>query len=436
MKRAAKLKHTYILCKWLIIFSISFLAQSALIAQTTAKQDGRVRGWSTDIDTLLFIMKTQHYVYRERPLPDSLVSAAATLKTKIAQFSDERMLTELERLAFFMRDGHSYILPVSRKFPTFYLPIQFYIFSDGVYVIDADPANKDLIGSKVLSIQGVSIEKLLTDMDSFIHQDNKFTVKWFAPSILRFRSLYESYELKGGSPDVKMILQQKGGRNTERAITFIPASDFHSIPKLIPSQLAGSVVPPLYLSNVQDNFWFKQLPGKRTLYFQFNQVEDRPDETLDSFGKRFADTLLKIKPALLIVDVRHNNGGNLALLPTLIDGITNFEKSNTQSKIVIITGRNTFSAAQVFISLMNKNTHSLFAGEPSSSSPNFVGEGNYIMLPYSGAMGSISNKYHESIPGDTRKWIAPDIPVSLSSEAYFKNQDPVLEAILKKFKQI
>jgi hypothetical protein len=47
-------------------------------------------------------------------------------------------------------------------------------------------------------------------------------------------------------------------------------------------------------------------------------------------------------------------------------------------------------------------------------------------------MGSISNKYHENIPGDHRRWIAPDFPVSLSSQAYFKNQDPVVEFILKK----
>jgi len=68
---------------------------------------------------------------------------------------------------------------------------------------------------------------------------------------------------------------------------------------------------------------------------------------------------------------------------------------------------------------------------PSSSSPNFVGEGNYILLPYSGAMGSISNKYHEQIPGDKRLWIQPDLPVTLSSAEYFVNDDPVVDLLLK-----
>ena len=87
---------------------------------------------------------------------------------------------------------------------------------------------------------------------------------------------------------------------------------------------------------------------------------------------------------MFVIDVRNNNGGNLDLLPPLTNVIKQFEQQNSASKIVVITGRNTFSAAQVFITLLNRDTHALFAGEPSSSSPNFVGEGNYIMLPYSG----------------------------------------------------
>jgi len=84
--------------------------------------------------------------------------------------------------------------------------------------------------------------------------------------------------------------------------------------------------------------------------------------------------------------------------------------------------------------LINKETKALFAGEPSSSSPNFVGEeGNTIMLPWSGAIGNISNRYHENIPGDKRKWIQPDMYVTLSSKAYFENRDPVMEYIRKKF---
>src|SRR5882724_547979 len=143
-----------------------------ILPGNTSGQDGqqeeRVKGWQSDIDSLLSLMKTQHYVYRSKPLPEQLLIKAADLKTKVAGFSDERMLLELERLAYYMHDGHSYILPVARRVQTFCMPIQFYLFSDGTYIIDADEPYKNLIGCKVLSIHGVDIDRLVNDMNSYV----------------------------------------------------------------------------------------------------------------------------------------------------------------------------------------------------------------------------------------------------------------------------
>ena len=96
----------------------------------------------------------------------------------------------------------------------------------------------------------------------------------------------------------------------------------------------------------------------------------------------------------------------------------------------MLTGRNTFSAAQIFISQLDRTGHATFAGESSSSKPNFVGEENDLTLPWSGAIASISNRYHETIPGDTRSAIEPRIRRTLAAADYFANRDPVLEAVL------
>lgn len=146
------------------------------------------------------------------------------------------------------------------------------------------------------------------------------------------------------------------------------------------------------------------------------------------------DEALTAKPhQLLVIDLRHNNGGNADLLPPLLQTVKKFESNNPQSKIVVITGRNTFSAAQIFINLMSRDTKAIFAGEPSSSKPNFVGEENQIVFPWSGAMGSISNRYHESMPGDNRQWIEPQIKIELSSRDYFAGRDPVLDTVTKRY---
>jgi len=43
---------------------------------------------------------------------------------------------------------------------------------------------------------------------------------------------------------------------------------------------------------------------------------------------------------------------------------------------------------------------------------------------------TISTRYHQTDDQDQRTWIAPKIPVQLSSEDYFANRDPVLDAVL------
>ena len=89
--------------------------------------------------------------------------------------------------------------------------------------------------------------------------------------------------------------------------------------------------------------------------------------------------------------------------------------------------------AQNFSTNVERLTNAVFAGEPTGSSPKFTGEGAiWFELPYSRARASISNWYHQfTFWSDTRLWIAPDVPVALSSGDYFAGRDPALEAVLE-----
>jgi hypothetical protein len=211
----------------------------------------------------------------------------------------------------------------------------------------------------------------------------------------------------------------------------VNAPPLRGVPKLPPSKVPGAPAAPLYLKNVPQNFWFTPLGGDSVLYVQFNQVQDAPDETLAAFAGRLAATLTAGHPRTLIVDVRHNNGGNLGLLTPLVNVLHDYDSSRPDARTYVLMGRNTFSAAQVFLGRMDRETNARFAGEPSSSRPNFVGEENPVQLPWSGAIGSISNRYHETIPGDTREWIAPSIRYSPSARDYFANKDSLLDLVLR-----
>lgn len=414
--------------KTIVIILLSIISFTSVNCQT-----GRIKAWAGDIDHLLARIKEQHYVYRNKELPPAMVRRAEELKAHAVEYSDERMLIELQGLMYHLGDGHSYILPLGAQVvQSRFLPLHFYEFSDGIFVIDADDANARLIGMKIRSIANVEPEKILRDMVTFISQDNANGAKWIGPVFMRSRGLLERYGLAKGAESAVIRFEDRQGKIIETAVPFVVPSNFRGIPKMVPGKNTPADKIPLYLANIGDSFWFRHLPENKAVYFQFNQVMNKENETLSSFSIRLDAELKAKNPSLLIVDVRHNNGGNGDLTPPLVTVLKEYESSQ-KGKIVIITGRNTFSAAQIFISHMDKETNAVFAGEPSSSKPNFVGEENEVVLPYSGARGSISNRYHENIPGDTRKWIAPELEVPLSSKNYFENRDPVLEAVLRKY---
>jgi hypothetical protein len=391
---------------------------------------GRVAGWRSDIAYYLDQLKQRHYVYRNRSLPPALIEAASRVSRNVPIYSDQRMLAEFEYLSSFAGDGHTYMLPFgARRVPAQMLPLRMYLFTDGLYVIDAFAGYERWIGARVIQIGDTPAETVIERMRPALSVDNRFGYLWVAPPLLSFRGMLEKFADGIDTGDVALTLHLRGGKNVRVRIPTVAAPPLRGIPKLPPSKVVDAPLPPIYLSNVGENFWFRDL-SNGILYFQFNQVMDAPQETLASFSKRLGDHVRETKPSAIIVDVRHNNGGNLTLLPPLMTAFREYEASNPAGQIYVLMGRNTFSAAQFFLGVMDAQTRAIFAGEPSSSKPNFVGEESQVVLPWSGAMGSISDQYHETIPGDRREWIKPEIAYLPTSTDYFANRDPLLQKVL------
>jgi hypothetical protein len=416
------------------VFCAATAAPVPLPAQvaTAAVADSadRVAGWRSDIAWWLERLREQHYVYRSKPLPRALVDAAAVLSRNVARYSDERMLFEMQRLAAFVGDGHTYILPLgARRVPGTVLPVRFYLFSDGLYVVDAQPGWESWIGSRLERVGTVPAERVLSRLKPAISADNEHAWKWILPPFVNIRGALEIATDGVRGDSVLLTLRGREGRVRRVAMPTLPPPRMQGVPKLGPSKLPGVATPPLWLRDVQRTYWFEAL-SEQTLYVQFNQVRNAPDESLAQFAARLDSALITRRPKAVVLDVRHNNGGNSYLYPPLIEALERFEAASPDNRLYVLIGRNTFSAAQNFIAQLDRRTKAVFVGEPSSSKPNFVGEENGVILPWSGAMGSISNRYHENMPGDTRPWIPVAIAVELSSAQYFAGEDPVLQAAL------
>lgn len=388
----------------------------------------RVDGWTADIDHWLAKLEQEHYVCKEHGVPDALAERIDWLREALPRLSDQRVLLELQRCAALAGDGHTYLLPFSKRVETTALPLSFYFFADGLFVIDAEGEATQWIGCKVVAIGKTSAAVLEARLADYVSRDNAQGIRWVGPTFLRYTGTLEAIADGVDPARVALTLERGDGERVEA--TFVPrrAEPLHGLPKLIPSRLAGAPAP-LYLQDVPRMHAVRAL-DERTLYVPFNQVMDAPDESLAQFAALIGKQVAEKKPQRLVIDVRHNNGGNSDLLGPLLDELQRFEKSRPDAKLWILMGRNTFSAAQIFLGRADRLTNARFAGESSSSRPNFVGEEHEVVLPWSGMLGSISNRYHETIPGDTREFIAPDLAYELTSADYFANRDLLLECVL------
>ena len=90
------------------------------------------------------------------------------------------------------------------------------------------------------------------------------------------------------------------------------------------------------------------------------------------------------------------------------------------------------TVTQTFVNVLDALTNAIFVGEPTGSRANFAGEGGFLLLPcHPELRANISTAYHQgTMWEDHRLWIAPDVPVSLSSADYFAGKDPVLNAVV------
>lgn len=208
-----------------------------LFAQRLFKID-----WQKDVDSLNVLIKREHYVFSKNDLPRKYHKYLFDLKLNASDYTDERMLLELNKLMVQLGDGHSYVLPFGPKnIESYFLPVSFYWFSEGLFVIDAEKPYESLIGSKVVSINNLDIKRVLKLSIQYVHHDNKMTQKWLAPSFLRFKALYEIMGLSSNKDSIDIKFLNSTGEKFNMKIPFVQVHDLKGVPKLMhPRNLTNS----------------------------------------------------------------------------------------------------------------------------------------------------------------------------------------------------
>ena len=393
----------------------------------SAAQLPRDAGWRRDIQHLLAEMKRIEPRFHDQPITPAILRQAEQLSGSVPTLSDEQIYVGIERIISSLGHGHSGLFPFvpSRRAFT-QLPVQFWAFPEGIHIVNASGEAASLIGARLISIEGTPGFDALRQVGSVQSNESGPQVLWTGAYHLGVAQMLKGLGIARDADSIELELRLPDGQTVRRALQTIP---LERRPKLVPPP---HVPAPLFLQRVPQAHWFQELRADDAMYVQVNQVTPSREETLPQFGVRLRQALAASTAHNLILDLRHNNGGDTSTYPELVRTIVSFTAQSGKHLYVII-GRDTYSAAANLIADLERFADPIFVGEPSSMSGNNAGDESHFVLPYSGIRGAFSSvRWQLSHPWDTRRSIVPQIPVPLTAKAYFRGEDPALETILRR----
>ena len=366
-------------------------------------------------------------------------SSIDNLEHALPRLTTNQAKVEFLRLVAMINDGHTRARP--ETLGNHMLPVRVRFFADGLYVEAAASEFASLVGGRVRRIGALSEDEAYARVRPLIavDSDNEYRRRLLAADLLITPEVLAGLGVSADAGTVTLTVERDGHEQVAR----LPAVPFriwsnHGWPVIPPgwvdARRSATAPAPLWLRSTHRNYWHEFLPDGRTLYVQYNNVEDQSGgETIAHYFPRVFMEAAARRVSRLVIDLRLNGGGNNELNRPIWHALLRSPQFNQKGRLWVLIGPQTFSAAMNFVDELELNTNVLFAGEPTGETPNMWGDPAGVTLPNSGIVVQASTLWWQfADPRDHRPFRAPDLLVPLTFADYSRNIDPVLEAILKR----
>ncbi|HEX6573508.1 MAG TPA: hypothetical protein VF042_00940 [Gemmatimonadaceae bacterium] len=420
------------------------VALAALASRTAASQSklqldtAQVRQWREDIEFVRREAPARHANLFHDMTQGQFDSALTSIETRLPTLARHQVIVELQKVAAMIKDGHSNIGPWRDSLIAFHtLPVALYWFDDGLRVRAADSAHKSLLGARVTRIGSLDVDSAIARVTPLISRDNEMGIRAFAPFFLVMPEILHATGISAQPDEADMTFDVRGKSQTVklRSSGLFPMltgdADKSWLPRSGWVDARDAAPAPLWLSKGIDTYWYSYLPETKALYMEVNTIQQKSNDSLNVFMKRAIAAADSAGAERLVLDLRLNGGGNGSfnrqiLLPLIKS------QYDVPGRFYVLTGRRTWSAAQMLVTELMKYTNARFVGEPSASKGNHFGDSYRIVLPNSKVTFRVSTLWHQYLDSrDKREIIQPKIPVQLTFSDYAAGRDPILEAAMK-----
>jgi len=195
----------------------------------------RNEAWAIDIDYFEKRIIELHYSPYHAISKTDFAQSFIDLRARIASLSDEQIVVELMKILGGMGNGHNLIIPTSPEMGALKkLPVQFYQFNEGLFIVDAEDDLKQWIGYKVEMIENTPIEEALQKTNVVNARDNDMQTLWLGPYYLGLPDVLEGLGIIKNTKQVVITLSDAKGKFNKLILNPVAwiFSEFPEIPKL------------------------------------------------------------------------------------------------------------------------------------------------------------------------------------------------------------
>ncbi|NOT07172.1 MAG: hypothetical protein HOP28_03110 [Gemmatimonadales bacterium] len=378
-----------------------------------------------------------------------LDSTAATLSAAAFEL-------ELARIVALADNGHTAARASPRSSRYNRVPVRLTPFGDHFFVLRTDSANADLLGARLVAIDGKAVAEAIAvgrtlaggtagwrdrSVAYFLESPEQMHALGLAAQV--GRATYR-FELPGGAMVERGIGGQAPGPNRDR----LPAGrwlyphpldpEFGTGKTLLTSEQAAWA-----FQEYEMPFRWRDAPEIDGMVVQFRMNRDAPGRPIKEFLDEVRKEIRARHPRNLVIDLRMDSGGDLnttrdfvRALPTLVPG-----------QIYALTSPWTFSAGISTLGYLEQASPGrvTIVGEGVGDRMEFWAEGDLIELPFSRAVIGYSPERHDYKTGckpyrDCHQAVVrnpigvpsldPNLIAPWTIDAYRTGRDPGIEAIV------
>ncbi len=418
-----------------------------------------VEEWRIDLAYLVDLIEVQHPDPFTRISREAFLEQVQDLEDTLAARSDTEVAAAMMHLVGSIRDGHTTLHPKGRVEFRRWLPLSFYQFEDGLFIVAAHKDHQQLIGRRLLRVEDTPVDQVLPKIKALMGSDN---AAGNDQNIFYLGSVDALHALGFASSNEAVVLttSDSAGRAEKVPVPVVEGefvldesrfwgemyapvptavlSEFvmldgislRAFARSTPEEMASL---PLHLRH-RRAYWATHLPEQSVYYMQINHTTSGargPYESFEQFYESAFEFLEKNPVDKFVLDLRYNSGGDGSIVTPFVHKFIRDDKVNRPGHLFTITGRKTYSAATMLVDLMLKHTNTLLVGEPLGSALNGYGDPRSYVLPSSGMSLDLSSEFWKLVHSSKSPRMTPiDIPVGFLSTDYFAREDPAMTAIL------